>query len=205
VFDRENLPFLLACIALVLSFLLTIALHAGSDSSDVAAWVQALGSIAAVASAAWLVHHQHRLEQRRAERDRRERQRDAAKRISGLFAEALRVIRNCDDTLASGFWLYSPPINYRLAEINTLVEVLCALGRRDLPDLDGLDETDILLMTGCLTRAACVFRACLADVEVDRNTQLLRRSELCAPLTDAEAIATRWADAQSTSVTGSEL
>lgn len=63
--SREHLPFLLACLALILSFLLLIAFHAGSASSDVAAWVQAIGSIVAIVGAIYAIHFQHRLEAKR--------------------------------------------------------------------------------------------------------------------------------------------
>ncbi|MCQ9378842.1 hypothetical protein [Methyloversatilis sp. XJ19-49] len=43
-----------------------IAFHAGSDSSDVAAWVQAIGSIVAIIGAIYAIHVQHRLEAKRA-------------------------------------------------------------------------------------------------------------------------------------------
>lgn len=135
MFDREYLPFWLACIALVLSFLLMIALHAGSADSDVAAWVQAIGSIGAIVGAVLVVEHQHRLNVSLEERRLLERRREA-------LAVALDILRELggeaggmiDEIIGRTGFIIGPIRVIPSIDVEGLVRVLCAIDPADMSD-----------------------------------------------------------------------
>ena len=115
MFDRENLPFWLACIALVLSFLVMIEIHARPDCSDAASWVQAIGSIGAIYAA----YHMGSMQADRA--DRRELQRDL-EAASGAY-HVLQFARNAARDAALRF---QPMRGWILNRDETLTELRAA-------------------------------------------------------------------------------
>lgn len=113
MFSRDNEPFAVACLALVLSFLVIVALHPSSFFTNLAGWVQAIGSIGAILAA----YHMGALQAKRAERNEILRDQQATR-------SAYYLLQFARDAAAFARGTFKPGIGWgsRLDEVFVRIE-----------------------------------------------------------------------------------
>lgn len=138
-----------------------------------ASWVQAVGSIAAIAAAAFIASHQNRIENRRRKQDELERSSAKAGRLYLFANELCEIIKG---PLDAEYQQATESVDLKLA--NVFDRMMIRLNQNFDDDLDAARNVQVNTIRACLTGLIFLLESSKHTSPEDRRTEIQRYKEL---------------------------